>query len=137
MVFQESADPRHAFLVRAHHPPVTNHLAREELSVSYRQPGEVISTKCPRRGGDAPEHQPVPGGENLLVAAGPDAARACVVENSPRPGENCVERLLIHFSACGGGGTVRRHEEDILSLKVSAARHAIINLESGGIGAEE
>src|SRR5450759_284516 len=137
VVLEESADARHAFLMRAHYSPLADHFTRQELSVSYRQPGEIISIEGSRGDGGAAEHEAVPGGENLLVAAGPDTPRPRVVENPPRPLENGVERLLIHSSTCRRSGAVRRHEENVHSFEVSAARYAVMRLESGGVGAEK
>ncbi len=137
VVLQKSADPCDALLVRAHHSSVADHLAREEFSVSCRQRGEIIPTEGPRRGRDTSEHQAVPGSEDLLVAAGPDAARARIVESLPRPLEDGIERCLIHPGAHRCGGAVRRHKKDILPVEVSAARDAAINLECGRVRAEE
>src|SRR5882672_1478141 len=115
----------------AHHPSLANHLTCKEFGVTEREFGKITPIEDSRGGGDASEHQAVPGSKNLLVTGGPDATCPRVIENSPRPGNYGVEGLFIHSSMCGGGSAIRRHEENVVSLKVSAACHAIVRLERG------
>ena len=139
MIVEKTADSRHAFLVRAQHSPVANHLTRKEFSVAYGESGKIISIESSGRRRDASQHQAVPGGEDLFVATGPDASSPCVIENSARPRDYGVQGLVIDTSSCCRGAAIRRNEEDVLSFEVAApaGRDSVIGLERAGIGAQQ
>ena len=126
VVVEISRKPRAAILVRGLEPAVLPELRADEVERARRGLRVVGPRQSPRGAREPADHQPVPRGEDLLVASGPDTARARGEQLGARGIEERDRCLRVQADLRTRGGRLDRQMQMPESmLEVRRGRRAV------------
>ena len=137
VVVEVARQVRPARGVRAHHPTVADHLALDELAVADGQRPKIIATERACRLAHRPQREPVPGGEDLLVARGPGARGARIVERTTRARDGGQQLPLLDPGPARGHARVHADIQDVAALEIPVARDIPECLDHARVLAEQ
>ncbi len=105
--------------------------------------GPLCGVEIPRRAehctrfGQCPDRQPIPCGDDLVVAPGCDAAAAPLEQGGVRPVLDGGQLVVCHVVAERERGRVHRQVEDVRSLEVAVVADAVQRSHEVGVVADD